>query len=195
VLGRGADGIHFDVMDGHFAPNLTMGAVMVQWLRRRFPDAYLDAHLMVINPEDFVRQFAEAGASGFTFHIEATSGREKHDEREMIRMIRAAGMNPGICLNPPTPAEDVFHVLDEVDLVLVMSVYPGFSGQAFMPEVLDKTRQIRERLGPDTRLQMDGGIGPDNAAAVRDAGCDCIVAASAIFGSDDRSAAINALRG
>lgn len=195
VLKLGADGVHIDVMDGHFAPNLTMGAVMVEALRRRFSDAYLDSHLMVQHPEDYVAPFAKAGSNCFTFHIEATMGRKQDHERDLIKRIRDAGMAAGVAINPPTPAEAVFHLLDEVDLVLVMSVHPGFSGQSFIEDVLDKTRAIKQRLAPTTRLQMDGGVGPTNAASVRRAGCDCMVAASAIFGVKDCAGAIAALRG
>jgi ribulose-phosphate 3-epimerase len=195
VVDRGADGIHIDIMDGHFVPNLTMGPALTLSIRKRFPDLYLDVHLMVSRPEKFVRPFADAGANCLTFHIEPTAGREKHDEHAVIEQIKAAGCDAGIAINPPTPPEAVEHVLSDVDLVLVMSVNPGFSGQKFMTEVLDKTRAIKPKLRNDQRLEMDGGINADTVAGVREAGCDCIVAASYLFGAADRSAAINRLRG
>ena len=195
VLDRGADGIHVDVMDGHFVPNLTMGPALTLSLRKRFPDVYLDVHLMVTNPEKFVRPFADGGANCLTFHIEPTRGRETHDEREVIERIRGAGCDAGVAINPPTAAEAIDGILADVDLVLVMSVNPGFSGQSFMAEVLDKTRSIRPKLRDDQRLEMDGGINADTVAAVREAGCDAIVAASYLFGAPDRAAAIRTLRG
>lgn len=195
VFRLGADGLHVDVMDGHFVPNLTMGPMMVQWLRKRFPQAYLDVHLMVNHPDQFIQPFADAGANCLTFHIEATLGRKLHNDAALIQQIRAAGCQVGVALNPSAPAESVFHLLDDVDLVLVMSVHPGFSGQAFMPAVLPKVRAIKQRLKPTTRLEMDGGIGVETAKLVREAGCDAIVAASALFGATDRFAVMKALRG
>lgn len=200
VIDGGADGIHVDVMDGHFVPNLTMGPALVNSLRKAFSDVYLDCHLMVTRPEDYIDSFAKAGADCFTFHIEATLGRKQGEgtELELIDHVKKAGMQVGIALNPSTPAFAVEHLVDKVDLMLVMSVHPGFSGQAFMPEVLPKTRRLRDLLATSARLEMDGGVAPVNAAAVRDAGCDMIVAASAIFGlpdAKDRAAAIAALRG
>jgi len=195
VLDLGAEALHVDVMDGHFVPNLTMGPKMVADLRLCFPGVYLDVHLMVADPHRFVDPFAEAGANCLSFHIEATAGREDHHEHALIDHVRRAGCDVGIVVNPATPAEAIMHVVDAVDMVLVMSVNPGFSGQAFMAEVLPKTRAIRDAATPATRVEMDGGIGPHNAAQVRDAGCDVIVAASALFGASNRAAALAALRG
>jgi len=195
VVEQGADGIHIDVMDGHFVPNLTMGPALTLSIRKRFADLYLDVHLMVTNPEKFVRPFADAGANCLTFHIEPTAGRDKHDEHEVIERIRGAGCDVGVAINPPTPAERIEHVLGEIDLALVMSVHPGFSGQKFMAEVLDKTRLLRAKLRDDQRLEMDGGINADTVGKVREAGCDAIVAASYLFGAPDRAAAVRTLRG
>lgn len=192
--GAGGDLLHIDVMDGHFVPNLTMGPAIVASLRRALPVAFLDVHLMVTDPQQYIRPFAEAGANHITFHIEpvldphppAGAGLSPlsrgYDPAALAGQIRALGMSAGLALNPATPVDAILPYLHVFDLFLVMSVNPGFSGQAFIEETLDKTRRISKALRPDQRLQMDGGIGPDNAARVRAAGCDVIVAASAIFG-------------
>jgi ribulose-phosphate 3-epimerase len=194
VLEAGADGLHLDVMDGHFVPNLTMGPAMVQWLRQRFGEAYLDVHLMVTNPEQWVKPFADAGADCITFHIEATMGRRSHHERELIQQIRQSGCDVGVALNPPTPAGAVQHIVHDVDMVLVMSVHPGFGGQKFIADVLEKVQTIR-KWKRDLRIEMDGGIDGQTVKACRDAGCDVIVAGSSVFGAQDRAGIIAALRG
>lgn len=205
--GAGADLLHVDVMDGHFVPNLTMGPDMVRGLRAALPGAFLDVHVMVTDPGQYIRGFAQAGADHLTFHLEPAldprSGTglsplsQGYDPRRLADEIRATGMTAGIAINPPTPVEPLLPLVDAFDLVLVMSVHPGKSGQVFLAEVLEKTRAIRRVLRPDQRLQMDGGIKPDNAAEVRDAGCDVIVAASAVFGltSEKRAAAVGQMRG
>lgn len=195
VLEKGADLLHVDVIDGHFAPNLTMGGDMIKGLRRHLPEVFLDVHLMVTSPGDYVEQFAKAGADLFSFHLEVCSenGGEV-DGKELIAKIRDAGMKPGMVINPPTRPEGLERYLELLDLVLVMSVNPGRSGQTFMPEVLEKTAWLKERLGPGTRLEMDGGLNPETAKLAAAAGVDTMVTASALFGKplEERAGVIEA---
>lgn len=193
VLAAGADLIHFDVMDNHYVPNLTVGPMVCKALRDYGVAAPIDVHLMVEPVDDLIEAFAAAGASWITFHPEAS----RHVDRS-LQLARDLGCKTGLVLNPATGLEVVRHVLDKLDVLLLMSVNPGFGGQAFIPEALNKlraTRQLIDASGRDIRLEIDGGVGPDNIAAIAAAGADTFVAGSAIFGKPDRAAAVAALRG
>lgn len=192
VLDAGADVVHFDVMDNHYVPNLTVGPLVCDALRKHGVQAPIDVHLMVQPVDRLVEDFAAAGASWISFHPEAT----EHVDRT-IRLIRDLGCRPGLALNPATPLACLDYTLDELDLVLVMSVNPGFGGQAFIPSSLAKLRAVRERIaasGREVRLEVDGGIKPANIGAVAAAGADTFVAGSAIFGSADYAATITSMR-
>jgi len=183
------DGIQVDVMDGHFVPNLTFGAPVIKCLKTTLP---IDAHLMVTNPADRIAEFLAAGAKHVTFHAEAVTGTAAR--KALIAAIRKGGATVGIAINPETPVAAIDDVINDVDLVLVMSVRPGFSSQAFLPEVLEKVRAIRSRF-PDLTIQMDGGIDAKTAALCREAGANSLVSASYIFSATDRAKAILSLRG
>jgi ribulose-phosphate 3-epimerase len=192
VLEAGADLIHFDVMDNHYVPNLTVGPVVCQALRRYGIRAPIDVHLMVRPVDRIVPDFAAAGASYISFHPEASD----HVDRT-IHLIREHGCRPGLVLNPATPLDWLDYTLDKLDLVLLMSVNPGFAGQQFIPSVLGKIRSVHERIrasGRDVRIEVDGGIKVDNLAQVVEAGADTLVAGSAVFGSADYAATIRAMR-
>jgi len=183
VLAAGADWVHFDVMDNHYVPNLTIGPLVCQALRGHGIRAPIDVHLMIEPVDALVPEFAKAGASLISFHPEAS----RHIHRT-IQLIRGEGCQTGLVLNPATPVSVLDHVLEELDLVLVMSVNPGFGGQAFIPSALDKLRAIRTRIdacGKPIRLEIDGGVKPDNIAAIAAAGADTFVAGSAIFSQSD----------
>lgn len=192
VLDAGADWVHFDVMDNHYVPNLTIGPMVCQALRHYGITAPIDVHLMVEPVDALIPDFAKAGASRISFHPEAS----RHVDRT-IQLIRQAGVSPGLVLNPATPLSYLDATLDQVDMVLLMSVNPGFGGQSFIPYVLDRIAQVRERIdasGRDVRLQVDGGVKTDNIAQIAAAGADTFVAGSAIFGSDDYASTITAMR-
>ncbi|MBM0108410.1 ribulose-phosphate 3-epimerase [Steroidobacter sp. S1-65] len=183
VLDAGADTIHFDVMDNHYVPNLTIGPLVCEALRKHGITAPIDVHLMVKPVDRIVPDFAAAGASWISFHPEAT----EHVDRT-IGLIREHGCHPGIVLNPATPLNVLDYVLDKVDMVLLMSVNPGFGGQKFIPSALSKLKKTREMIaasGRDIRLQIDGGVKVDNIGEIAAAGADTFVAGSAIFGSKD----------
>jgi ribulose-phosphate 3-epimerase len=188
AIAAGAALLHVDVMDGHFVPNLSMGPVVCEALRRHLPDVVQDVHLMIDNPEQGIESFAKAGADHMSVHIEVLD-----DPRAMATRIHDLGCTAGIALNPATSLEQVLDVVDAFDMVVVMSVVPGFSGQAFMPEMLDKTRRLRAILGPGAHIQMDGGVAPATASACREAGCNVLVSASALFGADEYATAISLL--
>jgi len=192
VLDAGADIVHFDVMDNHYVPNLTIGPLVCEALRKAGVTAPIDVHLMVKPVDRIVPDFAKAGATWITFHPEAS----EHVDRT-IGLIRENGCRPGIVLNPASPLNWLDHVLDKIDMVLLMSVNPGFGGQSFIASALPKIALVRElidRSGREIRLEVDGGVKVDNIQAVAAAGADTFVAGSAIFGSKDYRATIDAMR-
>ncbi len=192
VLAAGADVVHFDVMDNHYVPNLTVGPLVCEALRKHGVTAPIDVHLMVKPVDRLVGDFAAAGATYISFHPEAS----EHVHRT-IGLIREAGCKPGLVFNPATPLDYLEYCLADLDLVLIMSVNPGFGGQSFIPSSLTKLRQARALIaasGRDVRLEIDGGVKIDNIAAIAAAGADMFVAGSAIFGTDDYAATISAMR-
>ena len=183
VLAAGADWVHFDVMDNHYVPNLTIGPLVCEALRKHGVTAPIDVHLMVEPVDALVPMFARAGASHISFHPEAS----RHVHRT-IQLIKSSGCEAGLVLNPATPVDVLDYVLGDLDYVLLMSVNPGFGGQSFIPSTLDKLRAVRERIdrsGRPMRLEIDGGVKPDNIGEIAKAGADTFVAGSAIFGQPD----------
>jgi len=192
VLAAGADWVHFDVMDNHYVPNLTIGPLVCEALRKAGIKAPIDVHLMVSPVDAMVTDFAKAGATTISFHPEAT----QHVDRT-IQHIIDSGCKPGLVFNPATSLSWLDYVMDKIDVILLMSVNPGFGGQKFIPETLVKLAAARQRIqasGRDIRLEIDGGVKIDNAAEIARAGADTFVAGSAIFGSKDYAATISAMR-
>ena len=192
VLKAGADMVHFDVMDNHYVPNLTIGPLVCEALRAHGVEAPIDVHLMIEPVDRIVPDFAKAGASYITFHPEAS-----HHVDRTLGLIREHGVKAGLVLNPATPTECLHHVMDKLDMILVMSVNPGFGGQRFIPEALNKLaicRQLIDRSGRGIRLEVDGGVKVGNIGEIAAAGADTFVAGSAIFGSPDYARTIAAMR-
>lgn len=190
---QGADWIHFDVMDGNFVPNITFGPDMCKALRP-LTDLPIDVHLMVEHPSDWIEPFRKAGADILTIHVESS---ERHLHRA-LQAIHAAGMQAGVVLNPATPISACIHLLPECDLVLLMSVNPGFGGQSFIPETINKIRQLRAEIGMrnlNTLIEVDGGVNPITAKKCIEAGADVLVAGSAVFKAQDPAEMIRLLRG
>jgi ribulose-phosphate 3-epimerase len=188
----GADYIHIDVMDGHFVPNITIGPLIVEAIRpiTKLP---LDVHLMIENPDHYIEAFAHAGADYITVHVEAC----RHLHRT-IQNIKSYGIKAGVVLNPATPVESIQHIIGDIDMVLLMSVNPGFGGQKFIPEVLPKIRKVKEmadQKGLNIEIEIDGGVNPETARQCMEAGANVLVAGSAIYNQEDYEKAISLIRG
>ena len=192
VLAAGADMVHFDVMDNHYVPNLTIGPMVCQALRTHGVTAPIDVHLMVQPVDELIGMFVEAGATYITFHPDAST----HVDRS-LQLVRQAGCKAGLVFNPAAPLDALRYVMDKVDMILLMSVNPGFGGQKFIPSTLDKLREARALIdasGHDIRLEVDGGVGPGNIREIAAAGADTFVAGSAIFNQPDYKAVIDDMR-
>ncbi|KAI9350287.1 D-ribulose-5-phosphate 3-epimerase [Obelidium mucronatum] len=189
VIDLGADTLHVDIMDGHFVPNMSIGAPVVKALRKHMPNVYLDCHLMVSEPEKWVADFANAGANMFTFHVEAHS-----DPAALIAKIKAAGMKAGVAVKPGTTVEQVLPFAGQADMILIMTVEPGFGGQSFMPAVMPKVKALREAF-PALDIQVDGGLGlGETIETAATAGANVIVAGTSVFAAKDPKAVIAGLR-
>lgn len=188
----GADYIHVDVMDGHFVPNITIGPLIVEAIRP-ITQLPLDVHLMIENPDQYIEAFAKAGANYITVHVEAC----RHLHRT-IQSIKSFGVKAGVVLNPATPVETIQHIIGDIDMVLLMSVNPGFGGQKFIPEVLPKIRKVKkmaEQKGLNIEIEIDGGVNPETAKQCMEAGANVLVAGSAIYNEEDYGKAISLIRG
>jgi ribulose-phosphate 3-epimerase len=188
VKEAGVKMVHLDVMDGHFVPNITIGPPVIAKLRKH-SNLVFDSHLMISEPEEYAERFVEAGVNNLTFHIEVVKEPEK-----LIEKLHSWGCTAGITLNPETPVESIKDVAPQCDMVLVMTVEPGFGAQPMMPEAAKKVIRVREMVGPDIRVEVDGGINPETTPIVVGYGADTLVAGDAIFGKSDRKAAIEAIR-
>lgn len=191
VLDCGADVVHIDVMDGHFVPNITIGPLIVKAVRK-ITDAPLDVHLMIENPDKYLDDFANAGADWITVHAETG-----HHLHRTIHRIKELGKKAGVVLNPATPLESIEWILEDIDLVMIMSVNPGFGGQSFIPSAITKIKQLKEQIdarGLKVGIEVDGGIGPDNIGEIARAGANIFVAGSAIFGQDDYRQVIDKMK-
>ncbi len=188
IESAGVNIVHLDVMDGHFVPNITIGPPVIAKLRK-YSNLVFDAHLMISEPAKYAQTFVEAGANHITFHIEVAEKAE-----DLIDELHAFGATAGICLNPETPVEAIEKVAPLCDMVLVMTVHPGFGGQKFMSEAAQKAVKVREIVGPEIRIEVDGGIDPDTTPTVVSYGADTLVVGNAIFSKPDRVAAVNAIR-
>ena len=192
VITAGADWVHFDVMDNHYVPNLTIGPLVCEALRKHGVTAPIDVHLMVKPVDRIIPDFAKAGASIITFHAEAS----EHVDRT-LQLIKESGCQAGLVFNPATPLHYLDHVMDKLDVILLMSVNPGFGGQSFIPETINKLKQVRKMIddgGYDIRLEVDGGVKIDNIGEIAAAGADAFVAGSAIFNADDYQSTIRQMR-